>query len=158
MHDRGSFHCGKPPLDVFLRTLVSQYERRNLGRTFVAVRPGDRKVWGYYTLAAHAVAFQNLPPAAARKLPKIPIPVVLLARLAVDQSVQGQGLGGALLVDALTRCVALANGLGIHAVEVDAIDASAQAFYVKYGFEPLPDRPLHLYIRVSDIEGSLGQS
>jgi hypothetical protein len=64
-HDRASFSCGKPPLDDFLRNLVTQYEKRNLGRIYVAVLPGDTKVCGYYTLASGAIAFQKLPATAA---------------------------------------------------------------------------------------------
>ena len=100
-HERASFTCGKPPLDDFLRSLVTQYEKRNLGRTYVAVRAGEPRVLGYYTLASGSVPFQNLPAPAARKLARHPVPVILLARLAVDQSVQGQGLGESLLLDAL---------------------------------------------------------
>ena len=143
-HSRGAFSCGKPPLDEFIRRLVSQYQKRNLGRTYVAVRPGERTVYGYYTLASGSVSFEHIPEAAARKLPRHPVPVVLLARLAVDQAVRGLGLGEALLIDALRRCLRLAEELGIHAVEVDAIDPQARGFYEKYGFVPLLDRELHL--------------
>src|SRR4051794_6762095 len=100
-HDRDRFTCGKGPLDDFIRRLVSQYEKRNLGRTYVAARPAERTVCGYYTLASGAIEFQDLPQPSARKLPKHPVPVILLARLAVDRSAQGQGLGEALLLDAL---------------------------------------------------------
>src|SRR5947207_4874978 len=136
-HQRDEFCCGKAPLDDFLRTLVSQYEKRNLGRTFVAVRPGEKRVWGYYTLASGALSFRDLPDEVARKLPRHPVPVILLARLAVDRSAQGQGLGSALLVDALERSLDLADRLGVHAVEVDAIDEQAEAFYRRSGFTPL---------------------
>jgi GNAT superfamily N-acetyltransferase len=150
-HQRAEFCCGKAPLDNFVRRLVSQYEKRGLGRTNVAVRPGDPRVWGYYTLAAGAVAFENLPQQAGRKLPRHPVPVVLLARLAVDQAAQGQGLGAHLLVDALHRCESLAEQLGIHAVEVDALDEPAKAFYEKFGFVGLQDHPLHLHLPVATI-------
>src|SRR6185312_9422734 len=76
-HNRGEFCCGKAPLDEFLRSLVSQYEKRNLGRTYVAVKEGEEKVYGYYTLASSAVPFANVPPKSARKLPRHPIPVAL---------------------------------------------------------------------------------
>lgn len=157
-HERADFACGNSALDTFLHSLVSQYEKRRLGRTYVAVRPGERRVLGYYTLASGAVSFVNLPPKAARKLPRHPIPVVLLARLAVDGTVRGQGLGGLLLADALRRCLALAEQLGIHAVAVDAIDEPARAFCIKYGFLPLEDNPLHLYLPISTIEDSLGET
>ncbi len=154
-HERQSFACGKPPLDEFIVRLVSQYEKRNLGRTYVAVRPGERQVVGYYTLASGAIAFQNLPEVSARKLPKYPVPVVLLARLAVDGSAQGQGLSEGVLLDALDRCLGLADKVGIHAVEVGAIDQPAQAFYEKYGFTALLDSPLHLYLPLSTIRDAL---
>ena len=151
-HERGEFTCGKGPLDTFLRTLVSQYEKRRLGRTYVAVRPGEKRVLGYYTLASGAVSFKNLPAEATRKLPRHPVPVILLARLAVDQSVQGQELGGFLIADALRRCLALAGQLGVHAVEVDAIDEEARAFYQRYGFISLQDDPLHLFLPMGTVE------
>ncbi len=151
-HDRSAFTCGKPALDEFLRTRVSQYEKRRLGKTFVAVLQGEQRVRGYYTLAAGAVAFEHLPTVASTKLPKHPIPVILLARLAVDLSAQGQGLGEKLLLDALQRALDLSDKLGAHAVEVDALDDSAIAFYVKYGFSPLLDNARHLYLPLATID------
>jgi GNAT superfamily N-acetyltransferase len=155
-HDRSVFTCGKPPLDDFIRARVTQYEKRRLGKTFVTVPPGGKLVIGYYTLAAGAVAFEHLPTDASRKLPKHPVPVILLARLAVDQSAQGKRLGEGLLLDALQRSLDLSAGLGVHAVEVDALDDEASAFYQKYGFTPLLDDPLHLYLPVATIEDLLG--
>src|SRR5689334_20406227 len=92
-HLREEFQCGNASLDHFLTALVNQYEKRKLGRTYVAVRPGDKRVWGYYTLASGAISFQHLPAKVAKKLPRHPVPVVLLARLAVTQAAQGTGLG-----------------------------------------------------------------
>jgi GNAT superfamily N-acetyltransferase len=155
-HRRGEFCCGKAPLDEFLRTLVSQYEKRRLGRTYVAVRAGDERVYGYYTLASGAVAFQNLPPDTARKLPRHPVPVALLGRLAVDRAAQGQGLGEFLLMDALGRCLELSGRLGIFAVEVMALDPEAKEFYRKYGFVPLADDDLHLFLPMKTIAEGFG--
>ncbi|HEY4261655.1 MAG TPA: GNAT family N-acetyltransferase [Schlesneria sp.] len=135
----------------FVRASVSQYEKRRLGKTFIAVPSGKKRVVGYYTLAASAVSFLTLPTGVSRKLPKHPIPVVLLARLAVDQSAQGKHLGEGLLLDALQRALDLSSDLGIHAVEVDALDDSAAAFYRKYGFSPLVDHPRHLYLPIATI-------
>jgi GNAT superfamily N-acetyltransferase len=150
-YHRGAFHCGKAPLDDFIRSLVSQYEKRNLGRTFVALPKGENRVVGYFTLASGAVPFQNLPDVAARKLPRHPVPVILLARLAVDLTVQGKGLGRVLMMDALTRCLELAEWLGVHAVEVGAIDDEAKAFYQKHGFTARIDNELHLYLPIATI-------
>ncbi len=102
-HVREAFDCGKSSLNAFIQTLVSQYEKRSLGRTYVALRGEDRRVQGYYTLSSGAVEAGSLPANQAKKLPRHAVPVVLLARLAVDQSVHGRGLGGFLLRDALTR-------------------------------------------------------
>ncbi len=159
-HDRSTFSCGKESLDEFLRLRVSQFEKRNLGKTFVAVpsdsTPGTGKVIGYYTLAAGAVSFEHLPSNMARKLPKPPVPVVLLARLAVDQSWQGIGLGESLLLDALSRSVSLSSELGIYAVKVDAIDQAATKFYAKYGFIALPDSQLGMFLPIATVKKVLG--
>src|SRR5437660_861968 len=93
-HDRSGFDCGKPSLNDFLTRFATQYEKRNLARTYVLVRTGEVKVLGYYTLASSAIEFNSLPPEHTKKLPQHPIPAVLLARLAVDQSGRGQGFGG----------------------------------------------------------------
>ena len=154
-HVRDAFSCGKPPLDEFILRLVSQYKKRNLGRTYVAVRPGDKKVLGYYTLASGAISFQNLPEISAHKLPRHPVPVIVLARLAVHQSVQGRGWGAGLLIDALQKSLGLAGTLGIHAVEVDAIDQQAKAFYEKYGFVPLLDNAFHLFLPIATIQSAI---
>lgn len=119
-HDRSQFACGHESLDEFIRIRVSQYDKRLLGKTFVAVSTGSRLVLGYYTLAAGSVALDHLPPDIARKLPKHPVPVVLQARLAVDESMQGHKLGEGLLMDALQRSLDLSKELGVHAVEVHA--------------------------------------
>ncbi len=152
-HQRGDFDCGKPPLNEFLRTKVTQYEKRHLGRTFVAVREAaPYSVSGYYTLAASAIALPDLPAEIAGKLPRHPVPVILLARLAVDRSAQGQGLGRILVVDALRRALGLSASLGVFAVEVLAIDDEAIGFYIKFGFEPLLDSPRHLHMPIGAIK------
>ena len=150
-HERAEFRCGRPTLDDFLRFRVGQYEKRRLGKTFVAVRRDAPRVFGYYTLAAGAVAFELLPAELARKLPRHPVPTVLLARLAVEVSAQGQRLGEALLLDALQRSLDLAAGLGVHAVEVEALDETAAAFYRKYGFAPLLDKPMRMFLPLATI-------
>lgn len=154
-HDRTAFSAGERSLDDFLKNLVSQYERRRLGRTYLIVRSGEKRVLGYYTLASGSLAFDNLPVTSRKKLPRHPIPVILLARLAVDETVRGHGLGRRLLVDALGRCLDLADRLGVHAVSVDALDDSARSFYTKYGFIALQDRPLVLFLPMATIQEAL---
>src|SRR5262249_24635726 len=132
-HERGQFCCGQPILDEFLRNLVNQYEKRKLGRTYVAVLPGERRICGYSTLAAGAIPFDHVPQDTAKKLPRHPLPVALLGRLAVDRTMKGRGLGQELLMDAVRRCLRLSEELGLFAVAVAAIDESAKNFYQKYG-------------------------
>ncbi len=155
-HERGDFSCRKVALDDFIRARVSQYEKRRLGKTFVAVLKGGKYVLGYYTLAAGSVSFDHLPLSTSRKLPKHPVPVILLARLAVDQSVQGMRLGEGLLLDSLQRSLDISAGLGVYAVEVKAIDAAAARFYRKYAFARLLDDPLHLFLPITTVEEQLG--
>jgi GNAT superfamily N-acetyltransferase len=150
-HDRSEFSSGKSSLDDFLRRLVRQYEKRNLGRTFVAVPSSSLTVQGYYTLAASAIPVEGLPAKLADKLPMHPVPVVLLARLAVDQKTQGMGLGEQLLMDALERSLTIGEDLGIHAIVVNAIDEVAASFYRKYSFESLLDDPLHMFLTIATL-------
>jgi GNAT superfamily N-acetyltransferase len=153
-HEREGFDCGKPSLNNFLHVLISQYEKRNLGRTYVALRGEDRRVLGYYTLASGAIEEESLPANQAKKLPRHAVPVVLLARLAVDQRVQGRGLGGFLFRDAMTRSLDLSEKLGIHAVVVDALDAQAKTFYKRFGFMQLMDDEMRLFLPLSTIRSA----
>jgi GNAT superfamily N-acetyltransferase len=144
-HHRDHFDCGKEVLSEWLKRYANQNMTRDLSRTYVAVRPGTTLVFGYYSLSAYRVQFDDLPNEQAKHLPRFQN-VPLLGRLAVDRNVQGQGLGAILLVNALGRTARLADELGIHAVVVHAIDDSARAFYLKHDFIPLLDNPLHLFI------------
>ncbi len=153
-HERAGFDCEKPSLNDFLHTFVSQYEKRNLGRTYVACREGSPRVLAYYTLASGSVGAQSLPAKLGKKLPRHEIPVVLLARLAVDRSVRGSGLGGIMLRDAMIRALELSDKLGIHAVVVDALDAEARAFYEHFGFMTLTDNERRLFLPVGTIRAA----
>lgn len=150
-HDRSSFDCGTAELNEWLRRFAGQYERRDLTRTFVAVREGSSSVLGYYALSNHRVRYDALPEEQAKGLPTIDIPVVLLGRLAVDKGLQGRGLGAYLLIDVLRRANRLSEQIGIRAVEVDAIDENARQFYLKFGFVPLLDDPRHLFLPMAVV-------
>lgn len=145
-HDRSGFDCGIPVLNDWLATKATQYEKRDLARTYVLVQAGDTVIRGYYALSNHTVVYEALPQDQAKGLPRIDMPVALIGRLAVDRSVQGQRLGEFLFVDALRRAEYLARAIGIRAVEVDAIDEGARRFYEKYGFLSLTDDPHHLFL------------
>jgi ribosomal protein S18 acetylase RimI-like enzyme len=151
-HLRSEFTSGKEPLDRFLRTLVTQYEKRRLGRTFVATQPGNHRVAGYYTLAAGSIAVDCLPPAQQKKLPKHPIPTVHLGRLAVDSAFRGKRLGETLLMHALSSTLKTSENVGAFAIDVWAIDDEAKAFYQKYGFIALEDDVFHLYLPMKTVE------
>jgi GNAT superfamily N-acetyltransferase len=145
-HDRSAFDCGNVMLNEWLQLRAGQYEKKDLARTYVAVRPGDVVVLGYYALATHRVSYEALPPDQAKGLPRIDVPVVLLGRLAVDRTVQGQGLGSLLLIDALRRAQYISEQIGVRAIEVDAIDDAARRFYLKFSFSPLVDDQNHLFL------------
>ena len=153
-HDRSAFTCGEPALDEYLRRYAGQSERTGIGRTFVAVPESERRVVGFYTLTAGSVAFESLPDAGAR-LPRYAVPVAHVARLGVCRSVQGGGLGGALLVDALGRVAHAAESLGIHAVEVRAKSEAARRFYERFELVSLKDDPLHLYLPLATVREML---
>ena len=131
---------------------AGQNRKTGISRTYVAVRAGRSTVDGYYAVSAGAVAFQDIPEALRKRLPGYPVPVAHLGRLAVDASSQGQGLGELLLLDALARILRAADSIGIHAVEVVAIDDTAKRFYLKYGFTQLLDDPHHLYLSIKTLK------
>ena len=151
-HDCADFDCGKPPLSEWLTRYAGQNTTRDIGRTYVAVHPDEPRVFGYYSLSTGQVVPAIMPAPRAKKLPKNqPVPTALIGRLAVDRSIQGQGLGVVLLLDALARIQRLADELGIHAIVVDAIDDQAGTFYRKHGFEAFLDDPLHLFITLKVV-------
>lgn len=156
-HERADFFSGHAALDNFIQKLAGQYEKRRLGRTFVATAPSDERVAGYYTIAAGALDLSALPEAERKKLPKHPIPTIHLGRLAVDQSQRGKGLGEILLMHALKSAVELSESLGAYAVDVKAIEGSARGFFEKYGFIGLADSTRHLFLPMKTIAVLFGK-
>ena len=143
-HDRPAFDSGSEPLNRYLREQVTQDVRRRVAACFVALADGSR-ITGYYTLASASLLLADLPAAMAKKLPRYPtVPTVRMGRLAVDQAFKGQGLGGALLADALDR--ACRAEIAAYALMVDAKDEAAAAFYRHHGFITLPDSPRTLFL------------
>ena len=155
-HERADFSCGHAALDDFLKKFASQYARRRLGTTYIAVVRGQPHVLGYYTLAPSHFEFANAPVELLKGLPKHPVPSLLLARLAVTQSESGQGLGRFLLFDAFDRCLRVAREVAFRAIEVEAIDDRAAAFYRKYGFLAFPSDQHRLAIALETVEEVLG--
>ena len=153
-HDTTRFDSGNEDLDRWLRDHAQHAGAMNTGRTFVW-HSGDEVVVAYFTLAAHLVARESVTKRTGRSSPHV-IPAILLARLAVDRSLQGQGLGAELLWDALSRAVAANRQAAARLVVVDAIDERAAYFYEHFGFEPIPGSPTRLVQKMSSIEAALG--
>jgi ribosomal protein S18 acetylase RimI-like enzyme len=151
-HARAAFNCGSEPLERYLREQVTQDVRRRVAACFVALAEGQR-IAGYYTLASASLLLTDLPASVGKKLPRYPtVPAVRMGRLAVDQAFKGQGLGGALLADALDRAVR--SEIAAYALIVDAKDEAAAAFYRHHGFIALPDSPFTLFLPLATVEAS----
>ncbi len=152
-HHVADFDCGVPALNTYLQKFALQNQRNQSARTYVATR-GERVV-GYYTLAAGSARREETPARVAKGLAAHPVPVILLARLAVDITEKGKGMGAGLLKDALLRATAAADIIGWRAVMVHAKDESAKAFYQRFSFEPSASDPFRLFLLMKDIRASL---
>ena len=152
-HILDEFDCGKhESLNHWLKKYALTNQASQSSRTYVVC--SGEKVVGYYAIAAGSVRRSHAPSRIARAQPD-PIPISLLARLAVDRRCQGKGLGPALLKDALLRIEQAADIIGIRAVLVHAIDQDARSFYKKYGFEESPVDELHLMLLMKDLRKAL---
>jgi GNAT superfamily N-acetyltransferase len=148
-HVRTGFSCGAQALDDYLHRQALQNQKKKIGRTFVAVKPGETRVMGYFTLAAAEIRRDRMPPEA--KLPRHPVPAILLARLAVDKSCQRRGAGSWLLSEALMRCLSASETIAAYAVFVHALDEAAVGFYKRFGFRRLFDNPHHMFLPLKDV-------
>lgn len=145
-HKVNSFACGEPVLDDWLKRRALGNQGSGASRTFV-VATAEREVMGYYALAAGAVAHQDATRSIRQNMPD-PVPVMILARLAVDVRAQGMKLGAALLQDALQRCVQVSQNTGVRALLVHALNDRARLFYEYYGFTASPAHPMTLMLRL----------
>lgn len=148
-HSLAAFDCGNESLDTWLKRFALANLQADSAQTFVVHRDGA--VVGYYSLTAGSVLPQEAPARVSKGLAKHPIGVILLARLAVDKREQGNGLGKALLKDALLRIMAAADAIGARAVLVHAIDESARTFYEHFGFERSPIDDFELMLLMKDL-------
>ncbi|MGQ0598946.1 GNAT family N-acetyltransferase [Aquabacterium sp.] len=150
--ERTGFDSGSQALDRYFREQVSQDVRRRVATCFVALTD-DQRVAAYYTLASASVPLTALPVDVVKKLPRYrAVPVVRMGRLAVDQVFKGQGLGGAMLADALMRV--MRSEIAAYALLVDAKDESAARFYRHHGFIALPESPLTLFLPLASVPRS----
>jgi GNAT superfamily N-acetyltransferase len=155
-HVRLSFDCSEISLNQYLHQYASQDIKRRINRVFVASSPETLgEVIGYYSLSASNLNASNLPVAHRRRLPRYPVPVVLLGRLAIAKQHQGKGLGSILLADALQRVTQASQVMAVYAVVVDALNDQAAMFYRQFGFIPLPSQPLKLFLPMDSVTGLL---
>jgi predicted GNAT family N-acyltransferase len=150
-HSRAAFDCGEQSLNEYLQRYVTQDSKRHLTRAYVLTESASNHVSGYYTLSATNIQRERFPAQHARRLPRYPVPAVLLGRLAVDRSLRGQGLGEHLLVDALKRVGHASSTIGVHAILVEAISDRAAKYYASYGFISLTDPPRTLFLPIESV-------
>ncbi len=155
--DLDRFDCGVPALYEWLKQFALSDQRAGSSVTYVLER--GSQIVGFYALAPHTIESEAAPGRLGAGLPRLrPIPVILLARLGLDRSVQGTSLGGDLLKDALARCATAADDIGGRAVLVHAKYDRAAAFYQRYGFVPLEQNPNHLFVLMKDLRASIRRS
>ncbi len=147
IHLLDDFDCGEAVLDEWLKRRAWANQLTGASRTFVVSDP-DRRVLGYYAMAAGAVSHHVATGAVRRNMPD-PVPVIVLARLAVDHHAQGRKLGGALLQDAVNRAVAVSQNAGVRALLVQALHDRAKRFYEHYGFQASPFHAMTLMLRLA---------
>lgn len=148
-HALGKFDCGDAKKNEWLQKYALQNTKGGLGRTYVAIKPPDETtVYGYYTISSSSVKFENPP---NTRLPRYPLPAILIGKLASATEVQGQGLGTALLFDALKRAARVSEEIGIFLVEIQAAGDKAKAVYEGRGFIPMEDEPMKLYMNLKKV-------
>jgi GNAT superfamily N-acetyltransferase len=154
-HRVDQFSCGEAALDRWLIAYAGQNQQRDAARTFVTTEPGG-KVAGYYTLVAGQVEHEQATSTVSKGLSRhFPIPVALIARVAITTQHQGTGLGRSLLLDALQRVLRASDQLAVRAVTVDALDDRAASFYRHFGFEPSPLAHRTLMIPLDAVQRTL---
>jgi GNAT superfamily N-acetyltransferase len=154
-HDSSGFSCREEALDEYLHRFALINQQNGSSRTFVTLAEGA-KIAGYYSLAASQILFADAPERVRKGLGRYPVPVILLAKLAVDVRWQGKGLGACLLRDAVTRIIEASNIVGVRAILVNAKNERASSFYEQYGFKTLQGNPLNLSLLLKDGKKTFG--
>jgi GNAT superfamily N-acetyltransferase len=142
-------------LDTWLVEHAPGADAAGSARTYVVVDEEQDRVVGYYALTVASLEREEVTGRAARGMPRHPIPAMLLARLAVDESVQGGGVGAMLLADAMQRTLLVAEETGIRLLLVHAVNEDARSFYLHYGFEVSPSDPMNLQLLTKDIKATI---
>ncbi len=154
-HDRNAFDCGDESLNVFLRRYARKSHELGGSKTFLAIDDDNKTILGFYSLSPASVEYIRTPEIMRRGLARHDVPGFRLARLAVDRSVQGQGLGGQLLLSAGKRCLRAAAEVGGVMLVIDAKNDKVAQWYACYGAVPLLDAPLSLVLPLATIEAAL---
>ncbi len=158
-HDRASFDCGEPALNEFLRRHARQSHDRGAAKTFLAISKSDGKtIPGFYSLCPASLEYARVPEVVRKGLARHEVPVFRLGRLAVNRPVQGQGLGGQLILAAGRRCLLVATEVGGVALLIDAKNERAAKWYSSYGAIPLADAPLSLLLPLATVQAALETS
>lgn len=151
-----SFDCAQRSLNQFLQRYAFVNQKAGSSQTYVCWKAG--KVVGFYSLTVGSVEPGDAPVRVIKGLSRHPVPVIVLARLAVDKSHQGKGLGRALLKDALLRTLQAADIVGIRAIIVHAKNDEARRWYMQWEFEPSPTDPFHLFLLLKDLKAIAGKN
>lgn len=151
-HEIETFDCGQPELNRFLIRHALQAQQVNSSQTYVGL--SGKTVIGFYTIVAGEVRHADAPARVVKGMPRYPIPLLVLARLAVHSEWQGRGIGAGLLLDALGRTLQAADIVGARALAVHAKDDSAASFYRHFGFMPSPTDKRHLFLLIKDIRAA----
>jgi GNAT superfamily N-acetyltransferase len=154
-HAVEQFSCGQPELDRFLARHALQAQQANSSQTYLAISDGE--VIGFYTIVAGEVRHADAPERVVKGMPRHPIPLLVLARLAVHTKAQGRGIGAGLLLDALGRTLQVAEMIGVRALAVHAKNDRAISFYRHFGFAPSPTDARHMFMLIKDIRLAAGQ-
>lgn len=162
-HERSGFDSGVARIDNFLKRTARKHQNQDFTRIWVACRPGQSRVLGYYAINSHAVEADELPHHLARSAPRHgSVPAAYLSMVGVDQSLQGHGLGRALVVDAARRIESASHSIGIEAIVLDVIDDGGdevygrrKRFYERLGFASFPSRPSRMFIALSTVRKAL---
>lgn len=155
-HAVDGFDCGQEALNRFLTRYAFINQQANSSQTYVGLSESD--VFGFYTLVVSQVSYEDAPERLRKGLPRHPVPLMLLARLAVSRAWQGRGLGAGLLKDAMLRTLQAADIGGIRALAAHAKDGETRAFYEHFGFLPSPTDPLHLFLLTKDLRQFAGKA
>jgi GNAT superfamily N-acetyltransferase len=154
-HETSLFDCGKEPLNDYLKRYALQNQAGGSARTYVLTTEEERVI-GYYSLAPGSVVLEEAPSRVSKGQARYPIPIILMARFAIDKNFQGQGLGRALFFDALTRSLHASEEIGGRAFAIHAKDEEAALFYAKFDMEPSPENARHLFLLFKDVRRVLG--